>query len=74
MSRDTGAPDCIRIGPAGWSYQDWTGQVYPTPQPREFDSLTYHARSLDVIGINASCDRTPEVTTTRRRATRASGC
>ena len=21
----------VRIGPAGWSYKDWNGKVYPDP-------------------------------------------
>jgi uncharacterized protein YecE (DUF72 family) len=74
MSRDAGAPDRIRVGPAGWSYPDWKGQVYPQPQPQGFDPLTYRARYFDAIGINDSCYRTPEVTTTRRWATQACGC
>ena len=54
MSRDTGAPDRIRVGPAGWSYQDWAGQVYPKPQPRGFDPLRYLARYFDAIEINST--------------------
>jgi hypothetical protein len=41
MSRDTRALDRIRVGPAGWSYPDWAGQVYPKPQPHGFDPLAY---------------------------------
>ena len=31
----------IRIGPAGWSYPNWEGSVYPpkASQPRGFDAL-----------------------------------
>ena len=39
----------IRVGPAGWSYKDWAGQVYPKPQPRGFDPLTYLAQYVDAI-------------------------
>jgi uncharacterized protein YecE (DUF72 family) len=66
MSEDTGAPDRIRVGPAGWSYQDWAGQVYPTPRPRGFDPLTYLARYFDAIEINATFYRIPDATTTQR--------
>ena len=31
----------IRVGVAGWSYQDWEGVVYPPSKPRGFDPLTY---------------------------------
>ena len=30
----------VRIGPAGWSYHDWKGIVYPTERPRGFDDLS----------------------------------
>ena len=42
----------IRIGPAGWSYKDWEGVVYPhKPGPR-FDPLEYLSRFFDTIEIN----------------------
>jgi uncharacterized protein YecE (DUF72 family) len=72
MSRDTGAPERIRVGPAGWSYQDWAGQVYPKPQPRGFDPLTYLAQYFDTIEINSTFYRIPAVTTTRSWARRVS--
>lgn len=33
----------IRHGPAGWSYRDWAGVVYPRPKPKGFDPLHYLA-------------------------------
>jgi uncharacterized protein YecE (DUF72 family) len=33
----------IRVGPAGWSYKDWEGIVYPAEKPRGFDPLAYLA-------------------------------
>jgi uncharacterized protein YecE (DUF72 family) len=66
MSRHTGAPNRIRVGPAGWSYKDWAGQVYPQPQPRGFDPLTYLAQYFDAVEINSSFYRIPDVKTTRR--------
>jgi uncharacterized protein YecE (DUF72 family) len=56
----------IRVGPAGWSYKDWAGQVYPTPQPRGFDPLTYVAQYFDAVEINSSFYRIPDAKTTRR--------
>jgi len=40
----------IRIGPAGWSYRDWEGIVYPVrPKP---DQLSYLAGFFNTIEIN----------------------
>jgi uncharacterized protein YecE (DUF72 family) len=44
----------IRIGPAGWSYPDWFGYVYPTPKPKNFHEATYLAQFFDTIEINTS--------------------
>ncbi len=44
----------IRIGPAGWSYKDWAGIVYPAAKPKGFDPLTYLARFFDTIEINVT--------------------
>lgn len=44
----------IRIGPAGWSYADWEGIVYPRTRPRSFHEAEYLARFFDTIEINTS--------------------
>ncbi len=44
----------IRIGPAGWSYKDWRGVVYPNARPRGFDELAYIAGFFDTVEINSS--------------------
>jgi uncharacterized protein YecE (DUF72 family) len=44
----------IRVGPAGWSYKDWNGIVYPEPRPRGFDPLRYLAEYFDTVEINSS--------------------
>ena len=44
----------IRIGPAGWSYSDWAGYVYPWPRPRDFHEAAYLAGFFDTIEINTS--------------------
>ena len=44
----------LRIGPAGWSYSDWSGYVYPSRRPRDFHEAAYLARFFDTIEINTS--------------------
>src|SRR5215469_18805705 len=44
----------IRVGPAGWSYQDWAGTVYPRVRPRGFHEAEFLARYFDTIEINTS--------------------
>ena len=44
----------IRIGPAGWSYPDWEGKVYPAVKPPGFHPLSYLARFFDCIEINST--------------------
>ncbi|MCK6445858.1 MAG: DUF72 domain-containing protein [Planctomycetes bacterium] len=51
----------IRVGPAGWSYPDWEGVVYPRPKPRGFDALRHLAQAFDVIEINSSFYSIPKV-------------
>jgi uncharacterized protein YecE (DUF72 family) len=48
----------IRIGPAGWSYTDWEGTVYP-PHRSKFDQLAYLASFFDTIEINSPFYRIP---------------
>jgi uncharacterized protein YecE (DUF72 family) len=44
----------IRIGPAGWSYSDWSGYVYPSHRPKDFHEAAYLAGFFDTIEINTS--------------------
>ncbi len=44
----------IRVGPAGWSYPDWSGIVYPARKPRGFHEAAYLAEFFDTIEINTS--------------------
>jgi uncharacterized protein YecE (DUF72 family) len=44
----------LHIGPAGWSYPDWSGIVYPAHRTRDFDPAVYLAHYFDVIEINTS--------------------
>src|SRR5512140_2796569 len=51
----------IRSGPAGWSYSDWEGVVYP-PHGAKFDELAYLAQFFDTIEINSPFYRIPPPT------------
>jgi uncharacterized protein YecE (DUF72 family) len=44
----------IRIGPAGWSYTDWSGYVYPSRRSKDFHEAAYLADFFDTIEINTS--------------------
>jgi uncharacterized protein YecE (DUF72 family) len=44
----------ILVGPAGWSYSDWNGIVYPSHRPRDFHEANYLADFFDTIEINTS--------------------
>lgn len=44
----------IRVGPAGWSYADWEGIVYPSPRALDFRESTFLAQFFDTIEINTS--------------------
>jgi uncharacterized protein YecE (DUF72 family) len=44
----------IRYGPAGWSYKDWAGIVYPAKKPRGFDELQYIAEYFSTVEINST--------------------
>jgi uncharacterized protein YecE (DUF72 family) len=44
----------VLVGPAGWSYSDWGGIVYPPRRPRGFHEAAYLAEFFDTIEINTS--------------------
>jgi uncharacterized protein YecE (DUF72 family) len=44
----------ICFGPAGWSYKDWNGIVYPKDRPKGFHEAAYLAQFFDTIEINTS--------------------
>jgi uncharacterized protein YecE (DUF72 family) len=60
----------IRIGPAGWSYKDRNGIVYPKTPGAKFDPLAYLANYFDTIEINSSFYRPPAATTAKSWAKR----
>lgn len=49
----------IRVGPAGWSYEDWEGIVYPPKKGSKFDPLAYLADLFDTIELNNTFYRPP---------------
>jgi uncharacterized protein YecE (DUF72 family) len=72
MSEDRPPSGRILVGPAGWSYRDWEGPVYPKPKPRGFDALSYLAQYFDTVEINATFYRIPEAKTTQQWVDRVS--
>ncbi|HET8649264.1 MAG TPA: DUF72 domain-containing protein [Gemmatimonadales bacterium] len=56
----------IRIGPAGWHYQDWRGVVYPDPSPSGFNPIGWLADYFDTIEINSSFYGPPTPATARK--------
>ena len=52
----SGPPLAARIfaGPAGWSYADWNGIVYPGRRPRGFHEAEFLSEFFDTIEINTS--------------------
>jgi len=60
----------VRIGPAGWSYKDWEGVVYPPKPGKGFDPLAYLARFFNTIEINSSFYRPPSTSTAESWARR----
>jgi len=44
----------ILIGPAGWSYADWKGIVYPAQRAKGFHEAEFLAQFFDTIEINTT--------------------
>lgn len=63
----------IRIGPAGWSYKDWEGVVYPHKPGKKFDPLEYLSHFFSTIEINSSFYRPPTPSTTKSWVNRVAG-
>ena len=49
------------IGPAGWSYEDWKGVVYPASPPSGFHPLIFLAHYINIIEINSTFYRPPSL-------------
>ncbi len=50
-----------RFGPAGWSYADWAGTVYPQPKPEGFQPLAFIAGCFDFVEVNTTFYRIPDL-------------
>lgn len=48
------AEHIVRVGPAGWSYEDWKGIVYPAHMPRATHALEMLCEWFDTVEINSS--------------------
>src|SRR5215510_12489890 len=55
----------ILVGPAGWSYVDWRGRVYPESAGTKFDTLALVAKYFDTAEINSSFYHPPAPETAR---------
>jgi uncharacterized protein YecE (DUF72 family) len=49
----------IYVGPAGWSYEDWEGIVYPAAKGRGFHPLAFLAAYIDIVEVNSTFYRPP---------------
>ncbi|NLV41946.1 MAG: DUF72 domain-containing protein [Candidatus Hydrogenedentes bacterium] len=61
-----GAPARIRVGPAGWAYDDWRGIVYPEDMPRTRPPLSLLSEWFDTVEINVTFYRLMDPHQTRR--------
>jgi len=55
----------IHVGPAGWSYADWRGRVYPEGAGAKVDTLALLAKYFDTAEINSSFYHPPSPDTAR---------
>ncbi len=67
------SPGRILVGPAGWSYADWEGIVYPRHNPRGFHEAAYLAEFFDTIEINTSFYHPPRPEIVRAWGRRVEG-
>ncbi len=49
-----GGTNMVRVGPAGWSYDDWKGIVYPPGMPSKQHPLEFLCGLFDTIEVNVS--------------------
>ncbi len=54
LSRHSASQGRLRIGPAGWSYPDWSGYVYPSRRGKDFHEAIFLSQFFDTIEINTS--------------------
>jgi uncharacterized protein YecE (DUF72 family) len=63
----------IRVGIAGWDYDDWRGPVYPEPAPRGFDPLAWLSGWFQVVEVNSTFYRPAAEKAVRSWLSRVSG-
>jgi uncharacterized protein YecE (DUF72 family) len=57
--------DGVFFGPAGWSYADWRGPVFPKTLPARFNHLAFLAGQFDFVEVNTSFYHVPAPTLTQ---------
>jgi uncharacterized protein YecE (DUF72 family) len=67
-------PEGLFFGPAGWSYADWRGTVYPETLPSRFNHLAFLAGQFDFIEVNTSFYRVPSLKLTQGWVDKTAGC
>lgn len=67
-------PEGICFGPAGWSYADWRGPVYPDPLPARFNQLAFLAGQFDFVEVNTTFYRVPNLALTRGWISKTAAC
>ena len=60
----------ILIGTSGFFYDDWKGTFYP-PEMDKKDYLQYYARQFNVLELNFSYYRIPDIRQTQRMVTQS---
>lgn len=61
----------VRVGPAGWSYEDWQGIVYPKGMGKKIHPVEFLAQYFDTIEINSTFYRPPAARVTASWAKKA---
>lgn len=62
---DKRATSNILVGPAGWSYPDWKGIVYPKLRPSGFHEVNYLAGYFNTVELNVTFYRPVAAETTQ---------
>lgn len=68
------SPEGVFFGPAGWSYADWRGTVYPEPLPARFNQLAFLAKQFDFVEVNTTFYRIPSLEMTRGWIRKTAAC
>ena len=58
LGRRSGPVKAVRVGCAGWAYQDWRGVLYPERMPQR-EWLAAYAREFSTVEINNTFYRLP---------------